>query len=287
MSSAAERSREPEAVWKALSDRHRRRMLDLLRDRPRTTGELANQFPVSRFAVMKHLGVLVGAGLVLVERRGRERWNFLNPMPIHAIAQRWIEPFAAARVHALADLKRRIEAGPRGVPEMSKKSDESKDAGSPFGVCEVALEVEIAAPPERVWKAFTEEIAAWWPTAFYTSPDPKGFVFEEKLGGRVYEDRGDGQGLVWYQVTELSKPERIRLSGDLTPEFGGPARLQTRIDFVPSGEGTRFRLLDTLFGRLGANLEQNVAEGWKLLFEGCFKPWVEEGKHPERPEGVG
>ncbi len=277
-----ERSAEHEAVWKALADPHRRRMLDLLRPRPLTTGELAKAFAFSRFAVMKHLGVLVDAGLVLVERRGRERWNFLNPMPIHAIAQRWIEPFARARVEALADLKQRIEAGPRGEPEMSEQ-----DGRPEFGVCEVALEVEIAAPPERVWKAFTEEIVAWWPTAFYTSPNPKGFVFEEKLGGRLYEDRGDGQGLVWYHVIELNKPGTIRLSGELTPEFGGPARLQTRIDFVPTETGTRFRLLDTIFGRLGASLQGNVTEGWKFLFEECFKPWVEEAKHPERPEGVG
>lgn len=286
MSSAATRSKEPEAVWKALSDPHRRRMLDLLRDRPRTTGELATQFPVSRFAVMKHLGVLVGAGLVLVERRGRERWNFLNPMPIHAIAQRWIEPFARPRVQALADLKRRIETGPLGEPEMSTQSEKSKDGGAQFGICEVALEVEIAAPPERVWKAFTEEIVAWWPTEFYVGANPKGFVFEEKLGGRLYEDRGDGQGLVWYHVTELDKPEMLRLSGELTPEFGGPARLQTRIEFKPTETGTRFRFVDTAFGRLGATFESDVTSGWKFLFEGCFKPWVEEGKKPERPEGV-
>lgn len=261
-------------------------MLDLLRDRPQTTGELANQFPVSRFAVMKHLGVLVDAGLVLVERRGRERWNFLNPMPIHAIAQRWIEPFARPRVQALADLKHRIEVGPPGEPEMEQQEKEQSKRAQ-FGVCEVALEVDIAASPERVWKAFTQEIVAWWPKDFYVGANPKGFVFEEKLGGRLYEDRGDGQGLVWYHVTELQKPGMLRLSGELTPEFGGPARLQTRIDFVPTSTGTRFRLLDTAFGRLGPAFEHSVTTGWKMLFEDCFKPWVEEGRYPERPEGVG
>lgn len=282
MSSATGRPAAPEAVWKALSDPYRRRMLDLLRLRPQTTGELATHFPVSRFAVMKHLGVLVDAGLVLVERRGRERWNFLNPMPIHAIAQRWIEPFAEARIQALADLKQRIESGPRGEPEMSKQ-----DGKAEFGVCEVALEVEIGAPPERVWRAFTEEIVSWLPKSFYIGPNPKGFVFEEKLGGRVYEDWGNGQGGVWYHVSALRKPESIRLSGELTPEFGGPARLQTRIDFVATESGTRFRFLDTAFGRLGATLQRDLEEGWRLLFEDCLKPWVEEGKQPERPEGVG
>ena len=72
-------------MWKALADETRRAILDILRKSPRTTGELAAQFPVTRFAVMKHLRVLVDAGLVLVERKGRKRWNVLNPVPIRRI----------------------------------------------------------------------------------------------------------------------------------------------------------------------------------------------------------
>ncbi|HEU4898462.1 MAG TPA: metalloregulator ArsR/SmtB family transcription factor, partial [Actinomycetota bacterium] len=70
-------------VWRALADPTRRAILDLLADRARTTGELSEAFPeVSRFAVMKHLGVLETAGLVVVRRRGRERWNHLNGVPL-------------------------------------------------------------------------------------------------------------------------------------------------------------------------------------------------------------
>lgn len=164
----------------------------------------------------------------------------------------------------------------------------SEQDGRPeFGVCEVALEVEIAAPPERVWKAFTEEIVSWWHRDFYTGPNPKRFVFEATLGGKVYEDWGDGQGRVWYNVADLRKNETILLYGEVTSEFGGPARLQTRISLAPIAAGTRFRFLETVFGRLGATLKSDLEEGWKLLFEDCLKPWVEEGKQPPRPEGVG
>jgi DNA-binding transcriptional ArsR family regulator len=100
-----------DAVWKALADPTRRRILDLLRAAPRTTGELADEFESTRFAVMKHLGVLVEAGLVVVERRGRERLNHLNPVPIRALYRRWIRPFEAAPADGLLRLKRLAERG--------------------------------------------------------------------------------------------------------------------------------------------------------------------------------
>jgi len=100
-----------DAVWKALADPTRRRILDLLRAAPRTTGELSGEFDSTRFAVMKHLGVLVEAGLVVIERRGRERLNHLNPVPIRALYRRWIRPFDAASADALLKLKRLAERG--------------------------------------------------------------------------------------------------------------------------------------------------------------------------------
>jgi DNA-binding transcriptional ArsR family regulator len=78
-------------VFKALGDRTRRRMLDLLVKRARTTGELAAAFPgLSRFAVMKHLRVLHKAGLLLVTKDGRKRWNSLNPVPLQEVFRRWV-----------------------------------------------------------------------------------------------------------------------------------------------------------------------------------------------------
>ncbi len=97
-------------VFKALAGPTRRRILDLLRARPWTTGALCERFDATRFAVMKHLRVLRAARLVLVRRRGRRRWNVLNPVPIRQIARRWIRPFEARRADALLRLKRLVEA---------------------------------------------------------------------------------------------------------------------------------------------------------------------------------
>ncbi len=79
-------------IWKALADPTRRRILDLLKDQPRTTGDLSNAFSLSRFAVMKHLGILEAAGLVAVRRQGRERWNHLNAIPLRRIYEHYIDP---------------------------------------------------------------------------------------------------------------------------------------------------------------------------------------------------
>lgn len=114
-----------DTVWKALADPSRRTLLDRLRDGPRTTGALCAAFRSSRFAVMKHLGVLEQAGLVIVRRRGRERWNYLNPMPIQQIYERWITPYAGMWASDLLDLKRTIEGdAERGPGERKGKDDD-------------------------------------------------------------------------------------------------------------------------------------------------------------------
>ena len=97
-------------TWRALSDPSRRRILDLLRQRSMTTGELCRSFEFSRFAVMKHLKALEKGNLVVVERRGRERINHLNPVPIQVIYRRWIRPFERLNADRLLRLKGLIEA---------------------------------------------------------------------------------------------------------------------------------------------------------------------------------
>lgn len=82
-----------DAVWNALADASRRKLLDLLRKKSMTTNQLCEFFEFSRFAVMKHLTCLEKAGLIVVERRGRERINHLNPMPLQTMYRRWIRPF--------------------------------------------------------------------------------------------------------------------------------------------------------------------------------------------------
>jgi DNA-binding transcriptional ArsR family regulator len=102
---------EDDLIFKALGHRVRRRILDLLKTEPRTTGALCTLFPeLDRCTVMQHLGVLEEAGLVVAEKRGRERWNHLDALPVHAIHERWIGPYAAYAASMLSRLKKAVEA---------------------------------------------------------------------------------------------------------------------------------------------------------------------------------
>ncbi|VTR94585.1 family transcriptional regulator : Putative transcriptional regulator OS=Singulisphaera acidiphila (strain ATCC BAA-1392 / DSM 18658 / VKM B-2454 / MOB10) GN=Sinac_0115 PE=4 SV=1: HTH_20 [Gemmata massiliana] len=98
-------------VFKALADPGRRLLLDRLHaDNGQTLGQLcAHLDGVTRQAVTKHLAVLEDANLVTVVWRGREKLHFLNPVPIHEIAERWISKFERGRLDALAELKKRLE----------------------------------------------------------------------------------------------------------------------------------------------------------------------------------
>jgi len=97
-------------VFKALAGQTRREMLDALRDGPKTTGELVMLFPdLSRFAVMQHLRVLARAKLVVTRKRGRERHNFLNVVPLQQVYERWVSRYEAIWAGTLTDLKRRVE----------------------------------------------------------------------------------------------------------------------------------------------------------------------------------
>lgn len=104
-----------EPAWRALASPIRRRMLDLLRDGPMSTGAIADEFPdLSRFAVMQHLGVLEAADLVVPRRDGRTRLNFLNPVPIQRIYHRWVSRYQEPWAESLVALKGTLESDATG-----------------------------------------------------------------------------------------------------------------------------------------------------------------------------
>lgn len=99
-----------DAVFRALADESRRKLLDRLHNKNgQTLGELGEGLEMSRQAVTKHLGLLEGANLVATKKRGREKLHFINPVPINDIAERWIGKFERGRLAALSDLKRKLE----------------------------------------------------------------------------------------------------------------------------------------------------------------------------------
>ena len=99
-----------DAVFRALADASRRRLLDRLHAKNgQTLGELCRGLDMTRQAVSKHLSFLEEADLVSSQREGREKLHYINPVPINAIAERWIGKFERPRLGALSKLKRKLE----------------------------------------------------------------------------------------------------------------------------------------------------------------------------------
>ena len=102
---------QDDLVFKALAGADRRKILDLLRDAPMTTGELGKQLPwLDRTTVMQHLGVLENARLIISKKEGRCRWNYLDVSPIQRIHERWIQAYAVPSASLLSKLQHDLEA---------------------------------------------------------------------------------------------------------------------------------------------------------------------------------
>src|SRR5260370_2065450 len=160
-------------VWLALADPTRRRILDLLRERPRITGEIASQCEISRIAVMRHLQVLAAAGLVTSRKRGRQRWHYLNSVPLQRMYERWIDTYAASWASGLLRFGRQVEANARHM-----------SANLP--VVDVALEVSIAASRTAVFAALTADPGGWWGHPVLRST-ATAITLERRLGGLLLE----------------------------------------------------------------------------------------------------
>lgn len=99
-------------IWDALANENRRQILDFLKEKPHTTGEIAIRMKgLDRCTVMLHLNVLTEAGLVIPKREGKFRWNYLNVEPIQRIYERWLAPYAQPAAALLTRLKDDLEVG--------------------------------------------------------------------------------------------------------------------------------------------------------------------------------
>ena len=106
---------DPDALFKALADPSRRKLLDLLHAHDgRTLNELCEHLEMSRQGVTQHLAQLEAANLVVTQKQGREKLHFLNPVPLQELYERWIAKFEKPRLKALHSLKQKLEGGNDG-----------------------------------------------------------------------------------------------------------------------------------------------------------------------------
>lgn len=217
-------------------------MLDLLRVRPRTTGELADEVAeLSRYAVMQHLDVLTAAGVVLVERRGRHRINHLNPVPLRIWYERWVQPVADADAADLLALRRYVEPAPPSTADH--------EAGNMTGTPEVvralriACELRFRTTPERLHDAMTRNTRAWNPYS-YGGDRLRRIVFEPRVGGAHYEDWGDGRGHEYGRVTSYDPP----LSWSTRGRIGPGTIMDAYYEITVDGDESVLRMTKTAIG---------------------------------------
>lgn len=253
------------SVFRALGDPTRRQILDLLRQQPLTTGQLAAQFEMSRYGVMKHLGVLEDAGLVLVRRDGRQRFNHLNAVPIQQMVHRWVSRYAQSAADSLLNLKRFVE-----TEEVMKQNNKQN-----IDSFQIEQELSLAAPRDKVWQALTQNVDDWWSFRAVTEGAGR-LTLSAKPGGHFEEVSEDGSAL-WGVVTYIKKGEKLQLSGALGITSRPVNSLYT-FDLEDANGGTLLKLSHECYGRELDELAEKYEHGWQLLLGKYLKTYVEEGK---------
>ena len=259
-------------LWRALADPTRRRILDLLRERPLITGEIAAQFPISRIAVMRHLEVLSGAGLATSRKRGRERRHYLNTVPLQKLHQRWADPAAAGFASALLRLADTVDAEGRNMEPIRPTVD-------------IALDIEIASPPAAVFAALTTDVGGWWGHPFVTTRATS-LALDPRLGG-LFTERWENGGQVIAAVTGWGQDEHLQLTGSFHMAIGvGVAAF----DLAKSGGGTLLRFSFRAVGVMDAAAAEGMSHGWAELVGTRLKALVETGARlgidPDEPAAI-
>jgi DNA-binding transcriptional ArsR family regulator/uncharacterized protein YndB with AHSA1/START domain len=258
-----------DAVFKALAEPTRRRILDHLRDGPLTTGQLCDRFSVTRFAVIKHLGVLQRAGLVAARKRGREVWNHLNAVPLREMYERWIRSYESEWAGRLYRVREIAEGESRMTELQARAADAARSI-------HVVQEVPILASPERVFQALTDGLGEWWGAPYLYDQNSTDIVLDARPGGLLREALPDGGGAIWATVVEVRPNKALELSG-LIGMSGAVAGL-VRFEIEPAEGGCVLKLDHRAVGDIGEQTASNYHAGWGDLLGDRLKAFVENGE---------
>lgn len=253
---------ESETVWRALASPHRRILLDHLREGPQTTGQLCKQLPdLSRFAVMQHLGVLGEANLVLYRREGRTRFNYLNPIPLRELYERWVASHSSTAAETALHLKRYAES----TNEVAQKMDQDG-----YRLVKLEMEMRVNAPIEKVFAALTTEYNNWWPHRF--KPDSTCYC-DAQVGGIVGEKFSNGGGAIYGYIVYIDPPYKIATSGMGSMSRGA---VGFGTETLEEQDGvTIYKRTNQMWGTIPAEVEQMYRDGARMLMEQALRGYVE------------
>ena len=197
-------------TWKALADPVRREILDLLREEPRTTGEICDAFDhLTRFGVLSHMTVLKEAGLVRVERRGRERINRIDPDPLREAYEDWIRNYEVLWAGRLGRLKKLVER----KKEEAAMTDDAPPAATLL-TFNIEQQIDLKASPADVFRSLTLDIGEWWGQP-HVRDDARDVVLDPVPGGLVKQVTRDGGGNVMFMVQAVWRDRLLVLHGTM------------------------------------------------------------------------
>lgn len=253
-------------LFKSLGHPIRRKILDLLKESPKTTGELIDFFPeVSRYAIMKHLAMLEEGNLVVVRREGKYRLNFLNAVPLQEMHQRWVSKYMESSARSLLNLRNIVDTG-GDFTMTTVKSDAFK----------IEQEVFINGPREEVFKGLTERVGDWWEFSIAPKGVKRQMTLDPVPGGQFLEKWNENDGAVWGTVYYVNAPEEIRLIGHLGMK--GAVHSSYTYRLVEKDGGTLLQLSHTASGIIQEDWEPSHTEGWNYLLGTLLKNYIEGKK---------
>lgn len=139
----------------------------------------------------------------------------------------------------------------------------------------IKIEIPVRASLVHVWTSLVEETNEWWGSAHYTSPHTKKMELQEYIGGKLMEDFGNREGIVWAEVIGVKTPEFILLKGHLAPEYGGPNISYSKISFRNTDHVTILAYEETWMQKFSSEeTELEIETGWRAIFED-LKQYVE------------
>src|SRR5262245_33058316 len=258
-------------TWKALADPVRREILDLLREEPRTTGDICDAFAhLTRFGVLSHMTVLKGAGLIRVERRGRERINRIDPEPLREAYEQWIRNYEVLWAGRLGRLKRHVERR----KEEAVMTDDALPAAN-LVTFDIEQRIDLKAAPADVFRALTLDIGEWWGLP-HLHDDARDVVLDPVPGGLVRQVTRDGGGNVMFTVQAVRRDRLLVLQG--TMGMTKMLHMIVRFELEPrKGGHTRLLLKHWAVGDIAAATRDDFDKGWQDLGSRLCA-YVETGK---------
>ncbi|HET6781859.1 MAG TPA: SRPBCC domain-containing protein [bacterium] len=146
----------------------------------------------------------------------------------------------------------------------------------PLNAVSIETEVKIEAAPERVFDALVTDISSWWGPAHTFSQEARDVVLEPRLGGRFYEDWGEGEGVLYATVTRIKRPVELGFTGPLGMRGAVVGRVMITLE--RQGTTTVVRLSHRVVGDVTEENRQSYSGGWQKLLGQGLKPYVERGE---------